>query len=171
MESTTDNILALWLAQLDERIGWLEQAAPDMTGAQLAQTLAELDNRMKALGVVIHDVKNFLANHVEADGGTEAAYDTPTGTVLAERHVHVRRTGIDREALVADFMKAAKNTPLIDTETGEIIGGAEALLAHVQTAFRLEPRWAEIKKAGLDADEYCRSEVALSVKARIVGGA
>ena len=65
------------------------------------------------------------------------------------------RTGVRKDDLYKSVKAVAR---VVDNETGEVYTDTEALLRTLETAYRFEPRWSEIKALGIDPDEYCTTK-------------
>ena len=66
-----------------------------------------------------------------------------------------RRTAVAKD----DLLNAVKETArTVDTDTGEVSVDYRNLLTTVEKAYRLEPRWTEIKNLGINPDEFCETK-------------
>lgn len=65
------------------------------------------------------------------------------------------RTGVRKDDLYKSVKAVAR---VVDNETGEVYTDADVLLQTLETAYRFEPRWSEIKALGIDPDEYCTTK-------------
>ena len=111
---------------------------------RIASRLFEANNN-KPLPVVI-----------ESDNG-EQIVCTPKHTV--------KRTEIRRDEL-AEAVERLPATPVFRLDPngdGELLDYDVAKLRLFKRAFRFEPRWSELKKLGLNDDEFCKKESGFSL--------
>lgn len=158
MKQSPEDMARLWVAQFDERLGWLDTQLEEFSLRELVAVMAALEERNKQLGAYIGEMRTLIASQM-ADKGVKEA----TTTGLDDRPLHVqsarkpRRTNIDREALIAETERKAATNRQPNVETGEIEDIASAILRTLKATFRFEPRWTEISKLGIDSDEYCET--------------
>ena len=93
---------------------------------------------------------------IESDNGEQI--------VCTPKHI-VKRTDIKRDDLVEAIERLTANPVhrLSPTGTGELLDHDTAKVRLMKRAFRMEPRWSEIKKLGLNDDEYCKKESSYSL--------
>jgi 5-enolpyruvylshikimate-3-phosphate synthase len=157
-------ITRLWVAQLDERINWLDQAIPDMDVGDMVRIVAEVTDRRKALDAVLSDLSRAIANGLDATGTKTAQVDGLFGdTLTVEVKSQARRTEVKRDELM-DAVQRAPIDAKVNSLTGEIETVTEARLRTLKECFRLEPRWSELKKLGIDPDEYAHTTWTPTVK-------
>lgn len=158
MKQTPEEILRLWVAQLDERLGWLDSRIEEFDLRQLVSVTAALEERHKQLGAYIAEMRQQISSQMASKGVKEA-----TTTGLNEKPLHVqsarkpRRTNIDRDGLIAETERKAATNRQPNVDTGEVEDMASAILRTLKATFRFEPRWTEISKLGIDSDEYCET--------------
>ena len=66
-----------------------------------------------------------------------------------------RRTAVAKDELLSAVKDTART---VDTDTGEVVVDYRNLLNTVEKAYRLEPRWTEIKTLGINPDEFCQTK-------------
>lgn len=66
-----------------------------------------------------------------------------------------RRTAVAKDELLSAVKDTART---VDTDTGEVVVDYRNLLTTVEKAYRLEPRWSEIKTLGINPDEFCQTK-------------
>ena len=153
-------IAKLWISQMDERLAWLDSQIEDCDNKTLIPMLVALQQRHKRLGEYIKEMQSQIARTMlsaDTKSGTVPGWDDTTLHVDAKRSP--RRTGIQRDDLIAAVDRAAQSDELrVDTTTGEVLDLADVRLRLTRSAFRLEPRWSELRKLGIDSDEYSTTE-------------
>jgi len=93
---------------------------------------------------------------IESDNG-EQVVCTPKHTV--------KRTEIRRDEL-AEAVERLTANPVFRLDPngdGELLDYDVAKLRLFKRAFRFEPRWSELKKLGLNDDEFCKKEASFSL--------
>ncbi len=97
---------------------------------------------------------------VEADNGEQ---------IVCTPKVTFRRTDVNRQELTEAVERLTTNPVhrLNPNGTGELVDHDTAKLMLLKKAFRLEPRWSELKKLGIQDDEFCvrDKQFSLDVKA------
>lgn len=165
MKQTPTDIARMWLSQFDERLGWLEQVMEDLTAQQQVALHHALDKRRKVLDVLMTDLARTASQTLSDAGHKEATVDGLDGNPLqVEVTNSSRRSEVKRDMLVEAVLAYA--TPAVKKDTGEIESMTEAQLRSVQEAFRLEPRWTELRKLGVDPDEYATTTWTRSIKTK-----
>lgn len=62
------------------------------------------------------------------------------------------RTAVAKDDLFGAVRSTART---VNKETGEVTNDSDLLVSTITKAYRLEPRWTEIKSLGINPDEYC----------------
>lgn len=158
MKQTPEEIARLWVAQFDERLGWLDQTMEDMTLPEMVAVLAALEARGKSLSDYLAELRDRIVGAMDSRGTREATTRDLDGkplVVAASRKP--RRTNVDRDSLVSAAERAAATSRTPDPNTGELEDANAAITRVLKSAFRLEPRWTELAKLGIDQDEYCET--------------
>ena len=167
MENTPKQIALLWLTQFDERLGWLEQVMDDLDPPTKAVIHHALDKRRKVLDVLMGDLSRDASRALRESGNTDiTVHGLEDDLVQIEVTNSARRSDIQRDDLVAAVL--ANATVEVNRDTGEVETLGEARLRALQAAFRLEPRWTEVKKLGIDPDEYATTTWNRNIKTRPV---
>jgi len=136
--------------------------APEVGLADLIKMANLLDNANRNIRAATSAVKTRAALEMEDQGEQRVVLDDG---IVAERTGNWKRVDIDREALVKFVDHAAQREDLrIDKATGAMRSSDEVALDLHKRCFRPEPRWTELKKVGVDEDEYCRREWQASIK-------
>jgi hypothetical protein len=155
----TEQIARTWVAQFDERLGWLDQALFDMTVPEMVAIASSLEERQKKLSNYIAMMKDSVALALITGGNKTAmatALDGAPLQVTASRKP--RRTNVDREALFTAVRNRARDNRTVNEDTGEMESLEASVLRHVDRVFRLEPRWSELAKLDIDGDEFCETQ-------------
>jgi hypothetical protein len=96
---------------------------------------------------------------IESDNG-EQVVCTPKYTV--------RRSEVKRDELI-EAVERLTNNPIHRLDPngdGELLDYDVAKVRLMKKAFRMEPRWSELKKLGINDDEFCRKEPGYSLDVR-----
>ena len=154
-------IAKLWISQMDERLAWLDSQIEDADNKTLIPMLVALQQRHKRLGEYIKEMQSQIARTMLSQSvktGTVAGWDDDT-ILHVDAKRSPRRTSIQRDDLIAAVDRVAQSDELrVDTTTGEVQDLAEVRLRLTRSAFRLEPRWSELRKLGIESDEYSTTE-------------
>lgn len=144
----------------------------------LATALVGLEVSDRVAARLIPDWKqsNALLRSVIADRGSEIALRlleanngkplpvvvvSDTGEqVVCTPKVTVRRSEIKRQELTEAVDRAASDPKnrLSPDGSGELLDYDTAKLLLTRKVFRAEPRWSELKKIGINDDEFCRRQ-------------
>jgi hypothetical protein len=91
--------------------------------------------------------------------------ETDEGQVICTPKVTVRRSEIQRDELIRAVERAASQPAnrVDPTGTGELLDYDTAKVLLFKKAFRMEPRWTDLKKLGINDDEFCRKESSYSL--------
>ena len=173
--------------------GLADDATNDEVGAavtvalgHLAEALTRLELSDKQAAALIPDwrkanvdVRDAITHYssevaqrlLEANKGnpTPVVIDTGQHQLVCTPRVSKRRTEVERDELTKAVERAA-NQPvnrLNPNGTGELLDHAEAKVLLLQKCFRLEPRWTELKKLGINDDEYCKHETQFSLDIKL----
>lgn len=145
-----EQITALML-EIDEKQDTLEIGAM----ISVAQILADLAKQMSTTSALL---RLRAAQQLQKRGVKNGSVVGWNGEMFnVEVQNSPTRTSVKRD----DLLRAVEQlllepTTRMNQATGEIADYNEALLATLKSAFRLEPRWAEISKLGIQDDEYCQ---------------
>jgi hypothetical protein len=93
---------------------------------------------------------------VETDEGVQ---------VICTPKVTVRRSEVARDDLVKAVERAAGEPAnrVSPTGTGEVLDYDTAKVLLFKKCFRFEPRWSDLKKLGVNDDEFCRKDFGYSL--------
>lgn len=88
---------------------------------------------------------------VESDNGEH---------IVCVPKVSIRRSEVNRQELTEAVERLSSNPVhrLNPNGTGELVDHDTAKLMLFKKAFRFEPRWSELKKLGIQDDEFCSRE-------------
>ena len=91
--------------------------------------------------------------------------ETDEGQMICTPKVTVRRSEIQRDELIRAVERAASQPAnrVTPTGTGELLDFDTAKVLLFQKCFRFEPRWTDLKKLGINDDEFCRKESSYSL--------
>ena len=125
------------------------------TNGALRETISEYSTRI-ASRLFEANAGKPLPVVIESDNG-EQVVCTPKHTV--------RRTEIKRDELVEAVERLTANPVhrLDPNGAGELLDYDVAKVRLFKRAFRMEPRWSELKKLGLNDDEFCKKESGFSL--------
>ena len=136
---------------------------------------AQLITRWKSANTQLREAANTHSSDIaqrllDANKGksTPVVIDTGEQQIVCTPKVSKRRTEIERDELMK-AVERASNDPinrLNPTGTGELLEYGEAKVLLLKKCFRLEPRWTELKKLGIYADEYCKPELSFTLDIR-----
>ena len=136
--------------------------APEVGLADLIKMANLLDKANRNIRAATSAVKTQAAREMETQGEQRVVL---SDGIVAERTGNWKRANVDRAALVKFVDHAAQREDLrIDKATGEMRSPDEVALDLHKRCFRPEPRWTELKKIGVDEDEYCHREWQASIK-------
>ncbi len=138
----------------------------DATPSELARMLPELKEHSDHIGAAISYVQDEIAEYLMSNGGTANVAVGDTNYVFSAEK-RVSRKAIDRDGLILAVERASGEAKhRVVPETGEMLTSDEAKSQLLKKAFRMEPRWTEIKKLDINDDEYCEKawRTALSIQ-------
>lgn len=166
MSNQPKDIARLWLTQFDERLGWLEQQIEELGTEDLIALSTALDSRRKRLANYISEMEERTAKQMGAKAIKSAVVTGLEGEMLAvEWKATSRRTEVKRDELIHDVERVANaDEHRIDKATGELRSAYESRLDLLKRCFRMEPRWSELTKLGINIDEYAHQEWSFGVK-------
>lgn len=166
MNNDPKQIAKLWLSQFDERLAWLDQQMDEMTPEDLISISTALDERRKALANYLSEMEQRVAKRMGQQAIKNAVVPAlDGGTLSVEYKPTSRRTEVRRDELVQDVERAANaDQHRLDPATGEVRSVYETRNLLLKRCFRMEPRWTELTKLGIDIDEYANTEWVSTVK-------
>jgi len=140
----------------------------DRTAAQMIPRWKSATGLLRsAVGTHSSDIAQRL---LDANKGksTPVVIDNGDKQIVCTPKISKRRTEIERDELTKAVERASSDpvNRLNPNGTGELLDYGEAKLLLFKKCFRLEPRWTELKKLGIHADEYCKSETAFTLDIR-----
>lgn len=129
----------------------------------LSQTLAEMAKEMSTTSNLLRSkaaqelhrkgVKNGSVVGWNGEHLTVEVSNTPT------------RSAVKRDELFAEVERLLQDpSNRFNKATGEIAEYETVLIDTIKSAFRLEPRWAQITKLGIADDEYCSKSWSPTIK-------
>lgn len=125
---------------------WLSHVKSMMT-----VTMGDLDQKM--IGFVPRDTKELMWTGID---GREYRTEVRWQAV---------RTDVDRDGLLSAVRKSVRT---LNESTGEMETDHARLVDTLIKTYRLEPRWTDIKKLGIDPDEYAKATYKATVKSLVV---
>ena len=134
-----------------------------------ARLIPKWKSTNSALRESISDYSSRIASRLfEANGNKPLPVviesDNGEQIVCTPKHT-VRRTEIKRDELTEAVERLTANPVfrLDPNGDGELLDYDVAKLRLFKRVFRFEPRWSELKKLGLNDDEYCKKESGYSL--------
>ena len=122
-----------------------------------------------AMRTVISNYSNEIARRLlERNGGKPlpVLVESDNGEqIVCTPKVTMRRSEVNRQELVEAVDRAAgeSRNRLNPDGSGELLDYDAAKVLLIKKVFRMEPRWSELKKIGINDDEFCRREAAYSL--------
>ena len=122
-----------------------------------------------AMRTVISSYSNEIARRLlERNGGKPlpVLVESDNGEqIVCTPKVTMRRSEVNRQELVEAVDRAAgeSGNRLNPDGPGELLDYDAAKVLLIKKVFRMEPRWSELKKIGINDDEFCRREAAYSL--------
>ena len=127
----------------------------EATPSELARMLPELKEHSYHTSTAIGYMQDEIAEYLMNNGGTANVSVGETNYVFSAEK-RVSRKAIDRDGLILAVERASGDPKhRVVPETGEMLTSDEAKSQLLKKAFRMEPRWAELKKLDISDDEYC----------------
>tara|TARA_R110000824_G_scaffold401728_2_gene614184 strand:- start:714 stop:1355 length:642 start_codon:yes stop_codon:yes gene_type:complete len=143
---------------------WINQV--DATPSELARMLPDIKTHSDHIAAAVGFIHDEIAAYLIDNGGVaNVAIGDKNYVFTAEKRVS--RKAIDRDGLIRAVEKASSDPKhRVVPETGEIMSSDDVKSALLKKAFRMEPRWSELKKLDINDDEYCQKawKTALSVQ-------
>lgn len=130
----------------------LDELKNQLTIEQITTAVDQIETMRKVLAVVSRDLLLAGTALIPKDQKKLdwTAQDGQTYTTeLKWRSV---RTAVQKDDLLGAVKQTART---VDKATGEVVNDADQLVTTLLKAYRLEPRWTEIKGLGIDPDEFC----------------
>ena len=166
-DATADEIADAITAALDH----LAEATRriEISDRVAARLIPKWKSTNSALRESISDYSSRIASRLfEANGNKPLPVviesDNGDQIVCTPKHT-VRRTEIKRDELTEAVERLTANPVfrLDPNGDGELLDYDVAKLRLFKRVFRFEPRWSELKKLGLNDDEYCKKESGYSL--------
>jgi len=165
MKQDNRELASKWIAQFDERLSWLEQTIEDMEAEDRIAICAALGERRKRLADVLNLADDMNARVIHDKGLKQVTIEGMDGTLVVEVTNRATHSDVRRDELVSAVERAANDpSNRLDSTTGEMMDPLEVRVRLFKTCFRLEPRWTDLKKLGITADEYAQTTWKRSVK-------
>lgn len=153
-ETNDQKIIKLWMSQLDERLGWLDSVIDDLGFNELVAWSDELSERVKQLTTYVKEMQT-RAGQILEHGEVMAVTGLDGQVMMAERSSRANTRNLQRDDLMAAVDRLANSQEFrVDKSTGEVEAVADARLRAYRLMFRMEPRWGELRKHGIEQDEY-----------------
>lgn len=151
-----DEYIGRHVDSLDDLLHWLDDRLEGLDPKEALLAARSLASRAKRLSDYAALMERNAANQLH-DAGIKAATIRDGDKVLTVKIVNrSRRSAVNRDDLVRDVERlAADPAQRLDAATGELDTIEAARNKLLKRVFRLEPRWAEIERLGMTADEYC----------------
>jgi len=138
----------------------------EVSPSELARMLPELKEHSDHIAAAVSFIHDEIAAYLIDNGGiANVAIGEKNYVFTAEKRVS--RKAIDRDGLIRAVERASGDPKhRVVPETGEMLTSDEAKSQLLKKAFRMEPRWTEIKKLDIQDDEYCQKawRTALSIQ-------
>jgi hypothetical protein len=164
-ESTNVDVIGL-VERIRQDVNRLAAVMDDVADDTKAVIIHELEYPMKDLRWVAAELKRQVGKTMHDKNLRSAIITSPAGKQFAvQASWKIGRTKVDRDGLVRAIERQSSDQRFtIDTETGEVISPDQAKLTLLKRCFRFDPRWSEIKEAGVDDDEFCQKTFDNTVK-------
>lgn len=143
-------------------------ASLEMTDRSSVKLINRWKNTVKHLRAATSDNSGRVAQRLlEANKGKSVPVivETDSGQMICTPKVAVRRSEVQRDELIRAVERAAseQHNRLSPTGTGELMDYDTAKLLLFKKVFRFEPRWSDLKKLGINDDEYSHKEISYSL--------
>ena len=131
---------------------------PDVTTSDRLEATQLFAGALRTLRAVVNIFNDEITDAV-ADAGLDRAViagsDGADYTVtVTKKKIH---KDVDREGIVRAVERlSAEPVHRLIPDSGELMDQNAAKVQLFQKMFRMEPRWGELRKAGIDDDEYAR---------------
>jgi len=133
----------------------LDDTKNQLTIAQVATIIERIETIRKVLAVTSRDVMLAGTALIPKDEKTVTWKSEDGQEFTTELKWSSRRTAVAKDELLSAVKETART---VDTDTGEVVVDYRNLLTTVEKAYRLEPRWSEIKTLGINPDEFCQTK-------------
>lgn len=120
---------------------------------QITDVIAMCEYIAKTVSVVKNSAIQAGVKLIPKDTKTLEWSDDEGTTKTVELKWRSVRTAVQKDDLLSAVKQTART---VDQETGEVMNDADRLVTTLLKAYRLEPRWTEIKGLGIDPDEFCQ---------------
>ena len=120
---------------------------------QITDVIAMCEYIAKTVSVVKNSAIQAGVKLIPKDTKTLEWSDNEGTTKTVELKWRSVRTAVQKDDLLSAVKQTART---VDQETGEVMNDADQLVTTLLKAYRLEPRWTEIKGLGIDPDEFCQ---------------
>lgn len=120
---------------------------------QITDVIAMCEYIAKTVSVVKNSAIQAGVKLIPKDTKTLEWSDDEGTTKTVELKWRSVRTAVQKDDLLSAVKQTART---VDQETGEVMNDADQLVTTLLKAYRLEPRWTEIKGLGIDPDEFCQ---------------
>ena len=166
MKQENKEIVKIWLAQFDERLAWLDQQIEDMTVNERIAISAALSERRKQLGDYCSVMDEISPKAINDKGVKSVLVESLDGGALSvECSNRPTRADIRRDQLLDAVNRLAlSDEHRTDKMTGERASVEATQVRLLNDCFRLEPRWSDLAKVGINADEYSQTTWKRSIK-------
>lgn len=131
----------------------LDELAQHLNIGQITDVIAMCEYMSKTLSVVKNSAIQAGVKLIPKDTKTLEWSDDNGTTKSVELKWRSVRTAVQKDDLLGAVKQTART---VNQETGEVVNDADQLVTTLLKAYRLEPRWTEIKGLGIDPDEFCQ---------------
>ena len=152
-------VMATLVAELDETTCEVDRW-DDLSG--LIEDIAQLENTGRVIRSIVKAWKRQARDAMDRDGLTRVV---TTNGIVCERAGGFSRRSVDNEGLIKYVAKCAALEDIrIDKSTGEMRSEDAVKYELHLRCFAASARWGELKKLGVDEDDFCSREFVPSVK-------
>lgn len=131
----------------------LDELAQHLNIGQITDVIAMCEHIAKTMSVVKNSAIQAGVKLIPKDSKTLEWSDDQGTTKTVELKWRSVRTAVQKDDLLSAVKQTART---VDQTTGEVVSDADQLVTTLLKAYRLEPRWTEIKGLGIDPDEFCQ---------------
>ena len=131
----------------------LDELVQHLDIGQITDVVAMCEYMSKTLSIVKNSAIQAGVKLIPKDTKTVQWSDDQGTTKTVELKWRSVRTAVQKDDLLGAVKQTART---VDQETGEVVNDADQLVTTLLKAYRLEPRWTEIKGLGIDPDEFCQ---------------
>ena len=151
-----DEYIERHVEHLDDLMAWLDDRIDGLDPKEAVLIARQLVARAKRLSDYAAMIERTAANKLHDAGIKQATIRDGDRTLSVKLVNRSRRTNLRRDDLMRDVERLAADPALrVDTATGELDTIESTRTRLLKRVFRFEPRWAEVEKLGMTADEYC----------------